>query len=352
METQGQPMRKILITGFLLLASLLPAVVLADTLKLNENAPEVYLVKEGDTLWGISSMYLEDPWLWPEIWDINPQLDNPHLIFPGDEIYLTWVDGRPRLRVRRGDASRTVKLTPQMRIEPLDRAIPVISLEAIGPWLTGPRVVLPEELDQAPYIIAGPQRHLLSSAGDRVYARGEMPEGETGFGIFRAGEIFIDPVSGEVLGLEAKDVGSARLRERHDEGITQFEVTRITEEVRNGDRLLANEIRQISASFQPRAPDQPIEGMMLAVDGGVTQIGTLDVVAINRGDRDSMEEGHVLAIYQTGEVVRDEIENENVRIPDVRAGLLMVFRTFEKMSYGIVLKSNRPLAVNDRVTEP
>ena len=347
-------MKKILITGYLLLAvCFLPSFsAQADEIKLNDDAPEVYLVREGDTLWGISSMFLENPWLWPEIWEINPQVDNPHLIFPGDEIYLVWVDGKPRLRVRRGDASRTVKLTPQMRIEPLDRAIPTISLDVIGPFLKGHRVVMPEELQNAPYVVAGGDRHLLSSAGDRLYARGTLPGGETGFGIYRAGEMFVDPFTKEVLGLEAKDIGSARLKDSHDEEITQFEVTRMTEEVRIEDRLLPNEIREIAATFQPRAPSEPVNGVMLAVDGGVTQIGTLDVVAINKGDRDGMEEGYVLAIYQTGEVVRDEIRRENVRMPDTRSGLLMVFRTFEKMSYGIVLKSNRPLKVNDKVTEP
>lgn len=345
-------MRTIVITGYLLLAMWFPQIAQADELRLAEGAPEVYLVKEGDTLWDISSMFLESPWLWPEIWDINPQLDNPHLIFPGDEIYLVWVDGRPRLRVRRGDASSTVKLTPTMRIEPLDRAIPVISLEAIGPWLQGNRVVAPEDLENAPYVVAGTGRHLISAAGDSIYARGQLPEGETGFGIFRAGEVFVDPETGEVLGLEAVDIGSAALRDPHDADISQFEVTRITEEVRTSDRLLPNEARKVSASFQPRAPETQISGVMLTVAGGVTQIGTLDVVAVNRGSREGLEEGHVLAIYQRGEIVRDEIRNEKVQIPDVRAGLLMIFRTFEKMSYGIVLKSNRQLAVGDRVTEP
>ena len=345
-------MKTILITGSLLLALMLPVAAQADEIRLNPDAPEVYLVKEGDTLWGIASMFLMDPWLWPEVWDINQQIDNPHLIFPGDEIYLVWVDGKPRIRVRRGPASNTVKLTPQMRIDPLDRAIPSISLEEIGPFLSGHRIVAPEDLDNAPYVIAGAQRHLLSSAGDRLYARGDIPKGETGFGIYRKGTLFLDPETNEVLGQEARDIGSARLRVDHEEDINQFEVTRITEEVRNGDRMLPNESRAITATFQPRAPGKDIEGYMLAVDAGVTQIGPLDVVAINRGDREGLEPGHVLAIYQTGETVRDEIKNENVQIPDVRAGLLMVFRVFEKMSYGIVLKSDRPLAILDKVTEP
>ncbi len=349
-------MKTILITGYLLLATVFSTAfttaAYADEIRLAPDAPEVYLVKEGDTLWGIASMFLEDPWLWPEVWEINTQIDNPHLIFPGDEIYMVWVDGQPRLRVRRGDIAGTVKLGPQMRIEPIDRAIPVISYEDIGPWLRGHRIVLPEDLEGAPYVIAGAQRHLLSSAGDRLYARGDLPEGETGFGVYRAGILFKDPASGEVLGLEVLDIGNVRLRKDHEEDVNEFEVTRVTEEVRNGDRLLPPEIREISATFQPRAPDTQIDGVMLAVDGGVNQVGMLDVVAINRGSREGLEEGHVLAIYQTGEVVRDEIKNENVRIPDVRAGLLMIFRSYEKMSYGIVLKSDRPLMLMDRVTSP
>ena len=345
-------MRTILITGYLLLASLLPLNAQADEVRLSETAPEVYIVKEGDTLWGIASTFLEDPWLWPKVWDINLQIDNPHLIFPGDEIYLVWVDGEPRLRVRRGDASSTVKLTPEMRIEPLDRAIPTISLEDIGPWLREHRVVDPGEMEDAAYVIAGPARHLLSAAGDRLYARGTLPEGETGFGIYRPGTIFVDPFTRETLGMEARDIGSARLRETHEDGISQFEVTRVTEEVRKEDRLLANEPRQISATFQPRGPGGEVEGVMMAVDSGVTQIGKLDIVAINLGARDGMDPGVVLAIYQRGEIVRDEIANEKVQIPPVRAGLLMVFRTFEKMSYGIVLKSDRQLRILDQVTEP
>jgi hypothetical protein len=324
----------------------------ADEVRLSENAPEVYIVKEGDTLWGIANMFLEDPWLWPKVWDINLQIDNPHLIFPGDQIYLVWVDGEPRLRVRRGDVATTVKLTPEMRIEPLDRAIPTISLEDIGPWLREHRVVEAEEMEEAAYVLAGPARHLLSTAGDKLYARGSLPEGETGFGIYRPGAIFVDPFTKEVLGLEARDIGSARLRGSHEDDINEFEVTRITEEVRNKDRLLANEPRAISASFQPRAPDFEIEGVMMGVDSGVTQIGKLHVVAINLGAREGMEPGVVLAIYQRGEIVTDEIQNEKVQIPDVRAGILMVFRTFEKMSYGIVLKSDRQLRILDRVTQP
>lgn len=345
-------MRTIALTIFLLMASLASPFAAADQLKLVENAPEVYVVKEGDTLWEISGMYLQDPWLWPEIWDINEQVNNPHLIFPGDELYLVWIDGRPRLRVRRGPGSNTVKMTPQMRIEPIDRAIPSIPLEQIGAWLKGHRIVSPEEIGAAPYVVAGSQRHLLSAQGDSFYVRGTLPPNESGFGIFRPGETYIDPVTEELLGYQALDIGSATLKEQNDGDISNFEVTRVTEEVRKGDRMLPNEARNIETKFQPHAPDFDVDGLMISVDGGVSQIGTMDVVAINRGSREGMEAGHVLAIFQKGEIVTDEIARERVMMPDVRAGLVMVFRAFEKMSYGIVLKSNRPLAVNDRVSNP
>ena len=345
-------MRIIAITGILLLASVLSLTNQADELVLAENAPQIYLVKKGDTLWDISNTFLRDPWVWPEIWEINPQLDNPHLIFPGDQIYLVWVDGKPRLRVRRGEQSRTVTLTPHMRIDPLDSAIPLIPLEDIGAWLSGHRVVSIEDMEEAPYVVASDQQHLLTAAGGQFFARGTVPEGETGFGIYRTGETYVDPDTGEVLGVKAQDIGSARLLDEHEDRVMRLEVTRVTEEVRLEDRLLTNESRQIESHFQPRAPDTPVNGVMIAVDRGVSQIATLDVVAINRGERDGIEVGHILAIYQTGEMVRDSIARQRVQMPDTRAGLLMVFRTFEKMSYGIVLKSTRPLAVMDRVSDP
>jgi hypothetical protein len=345
-------MRIILITGYLLLVSLLPLTAQADALVLTEDAPQIYLVKKGDTLWDISNTFLRDPWMWPEIWEINPELDNPHLIFPGDQIYLVWVNGEPRLRVRRGEQSRTVIMTPHMRIDPLDSAIPLIPLEDIGAWLSGHRIVSLDDMEDAAYVVASDQRHLLTAAGGQFYARGDLPEGETGFGIYRSGEVYVDPVSGEVLGIQAQDIGSARLLDTHEDRVSRMEVTRVTEEIRLEDRLLPSESRAIAAHFQPRAPAEPINGVMIAVDGGVSQIATLDVVAINRGEREGVEVGHVLAIYQTGELVRDTVARQRVQMPDTRAGLLMVFRTFEKMSYGIVLKSTRPLAVMDRVSDP
>ena len=320
------------------------------TAQVRQDAPQSYVVKKGDTLWGIADMFLSEPWRWPEVWDVNPQIDNPHLIYPGDTIYLSYVDGRPRLSLRRG---RDVKLQPNMRVTPLDLAIPVIPLDEIGAFLRSHRILEVDDLNRSGYIIAGGQEHLITANGDRIFARGYFPPDERAYGIYRAGEIYRDPITGEVLGYQAQDIGNAQAISSVSDPVVELEITRVTEEVRINDRLLAQEERILDATFQPRAPRQPIgDAFMIAVDGGVSQIGTTDIVVINRGARDGLEIGHVLAIYQTGGLVFDEVARENVRLPDTRAGLCMVFEAAEKASYAIVLKSNRPLKVMDKVKQP
>lgn len=334
----------------LLLLSLLFSAWLQAAVELNEDVPETYIVKKGDTLWGISGMYLQKPWLWPQLWDANPQIDNPHLIYPGDELYLVWVDGQPRLRMRRG---RDVKMTPNMRVSDLDLAIPIIPLDEIGPWLKWSRIVAEGELSGAPYIVSGSGHHLLSAPGDRVFGRGDFPEGERAFGIYRPGEAYYDPITKELLGYQAQDIGNTKLLSAAGEAVAELEVTRVTEEVRISDRLLPLRERIIDATFHPRAPSVEIDnGFMIAVPGGVTQIGTNDIVVLNKGERNGLEVGQVLAVYQTGALIFDEIAKENVLLPDIRAGLAMVFEVFDKASYAIILKSDKPLKIGDKVKNP
>jgi hypothetical protein len=336
----------------LLLLSLLFSGWLQAAVDLKEDVPEVYIVKQGDTLWGISGMYLEKPWLWPELWDVNPQIDNPHLIYPGDELYLTWVDGRPRLRMRRGRGG-DVKLTPTMRVTPLDLAIPIIPLDDINAFLLRHRILDAQDLNDSAYIVAADQGHLLSASGDRIYGRGPFPEGERAYGIFRPADTYVDPITNELLGYQAQDIGNAKLLSSNSDDVTELEITRITEEVDIGDRLLPMEERILDASFHPRAPTETIEdGFMIAVDGGVSQIGSMDIVVLNKGKRDGLEIGQVLAIYQSGELVFDKVAQQNVQLPDTRAGLAMVFEAFEKASYALVLKANRPLKIMDKVKNP
>jgi len=334
----------------LLLVSLLFSAWLQAAVELNDDVPETYIVKKGDTLWGISGMYLQKPWLWPQLWDSNPQIDNPHLIYPGDELYLVWIDGQPRLRLRRG---RDVKLTPNMRVQPLDLAIPVIPLDEIGPWLRWSRILADADINDAAYVVAGSQTHLLSAPGDRIFGRGNFPDGERAFGIFRPGETYIDPITEELLGHEAMDIGNATLLSSNTVEVTELEITRVTKEVRITDRLLPMAERILDATFHPRAPEEEIvDAFMIAVPAGLTQIGTMDIVVINKGSRDGLQSGDVLAIYKTGELVFDKMAQDNVQLPDVRAGLCMVFESFEKASYAIVLKSSQALSIMDKVKNP
>jgi nucleoid-associated protein YgaU len=320
--------------------------------------PDVYTVVKGDTLWDISGTFLSKPWLWPEVWQINPQVENPHLIYPGDEIALVYVDGQPRLHLRRGDPGRTLKLTPsdtvslhpEIRSTPLESAIPTISLDAIQAFLVQNRVVSSQTLDAAPYVIQGDAERLVLGAGDRVYVRGELVDSDT-YNIVRKGPLYVDPETNEVLGREATYIGYGTATAQ-DEDIATMAVTRTSEEVQIGDRVLPTEELNVDSTFFPSAPAEKVRGEIISVLSGVSQVGQYDVVVLNRGEREGIEVGNVLAIYKRGAVARDRIANENVRLPSERAGILMVFRTFEKLSYGLVLGTERPLSVKDEIRNP
>lgn len=340
-------MKKLLLGGLLAL-SLVVSAFAGDVLSLRQGHPEVYVVKKGDTLWDISNIFLESPWRWPELWQVNPQVENPHLIYPGDQLHLVYHNGQPRLVLNRGG---DVKLDPQVRSTPLSMAIPAIPLEAVSPFLNRGRIVAEGLLESSPYVLAGKEGHIVTGAGDEIYGRGNFPKGEESFGIFRRGETFVDPDSEEVLGILARDIGTAKMLARESD-IATLALNRSTEEVRRGDRLLPEEERQLNASFFPSAPEQEIKGYILSVEGGVNQIGRMNVVVISKGERDGLSEGNLLAIYKAGETLRDPVTGDLVKAPDFRAGLLMVFRTFDRVSYGLVMRAERPLKVNDRIRNP
>ncbi len=331
-----------------LLVSLVSIAQAGDVLSLKDGHPQTHVVKKGDTLWDISQLFLNDPWLWPEIWHVNPQIDNPHLIYPGDILNLVYIDGRPKLVVKRG---KDVKLTPKVRVSELDLAIPAIPLDAISPFLTDSRIVESEQLKAAPYVLSGNDGHIVSGAGDQMYARGTFKKGEENFGIFRPGSAYIDPDTQELLGYQAFSVASAKITSV-ERDVATLGLNRTSEEVRRGDRLLPDEERKISSNFYPSAPTSDIDGYIIAVEGGVSQVGSMDVVVINKGQREGLDVGQVLAIYRVGERVRDPVTKEIVKVPDSRAGMLMVFRTFDKVSYGLVLKASRTLTVMDKVKNP
>ncbi|QIB50441.1 LysM peptidoglycan-binding domain-containing protein [Pseudomonas sp. OIL-1] len=341
-------MRKTLL-GLLLVASSFLAQAQESVFR--EDHPERYQVVKGDTLWDISGRFLSLPWKWPEIWHANPQIDNPHLIYPGDIISLVYVDGQPRLTVNRGQGG-TIKLSPTIRSRPVAEAIPTIPLEAINAFLRAGRILDTEEpLEQAPYVIGGEAESVVAGAGNRVYARGDTENDVAAYGIYRRGRSYTDPESGEFLGIHVQEIGNGQVM-GSERDITTLNITRSRQEVRVGDRLMETEERAVSSTFFPSDPDQEVNGLILDVPNGVTQIGQYDVVLLNKGAVDGLKEGNVLAIYKTGEVVRDRIQNNQVQLPDERGGLLMVFRVYERMSYGIVLNASRQLAIMDKVRNP
>lgn len=332
-----------------------------SALQLLPNAPQEYTVVPGDTLWDISARFTNDPWMWPEIWHQNTQIDNPHLIFPGDRIGLVNVNGETRVGVlERGDASRTVKLSPggvvkmqpTARIEPIESAIPAIPAEAIRGYLREHRVVQEDELSKAPRIIAGADGHVVLGAGSNAYARGDFSLHDVqAYGIFRRSQVYTDPETREILGLEAIDVGLGRVLSVADD-IGTIELDRTNQQVRLGDVLLPTEDRTLLTRFFPKSPEKSVHGQILAVSGGVSQVGQYDVVVLNRGERDGLTPGDVLIINKAGVVVVDRVKGDKVRLPDERAGSMMVFRIFDKMSYALVMKATRPLSVGDKFVSP
>lgn len=335
--------------GLVLLLTLTQGLLVNAQVQLRSDHPGTYAVKSGDTLWDISEMFLKTPWLWPEIWQANPQVANPHLIYPGDILSLIYLDGKPRLVVSRGD----VKLTPQMRTSPLGAAIPAIPLDAINSFLSRSRVVDKLTLKEAPYVLAGASSRIISAAGDRVYARGAFSETSNFYGIYREGQTFVDPETKEKLGIQAREIGTGRIvAEDPEEGVTSILLNTSSEEVRVGDRFLSFADEEVNSTFYPKSPDTDVTGVIIAVEGGVANIGRYDVVAINRGIREGLATGDVLAINQTGKKVRDSIGKGSVQLPSERAGLLIVFKVFEKVSYGLILEAERPLSIYDEVLNP
>jgi len=350
-ETQLMTVR--LLTGAVL-SLLLSLGAAADVIKLREPAPERYVVVEGDTLWDIAGKFLAHPWQWPQVWQDNPQIKNPHLIYPGDELTLVETNGVPRISLTR---SRLVKLSPQIRSSAHVRAIPLIPLDAIAAFLSRPRVLTESELNGAGYVVGGQDEHLVNGAGHRIYLRNLSPSPTGRYMVFRAGREYRDPDTGQVLGREALQVADLRL-EREGDPATGI-ITASNREVIKGDRLLPFEdlSREASAEFeslQPRAPTNPIEGRLIAVVDGVTQIGQLNTVVINRGADAGLEPGHVLAIFQAGAEVKDPLATPatKVRLPEERAGEVVVFRVFGAVSFALVMNTQRPVHVLDHVRNP
>jgi hypothetical protein len=350
--------------------------------ELSPDAPDSYTVKSGDTLWAISGMFLKTPWRWPELWGMNmEQVRNPHRIYPGQTLYLEKADGLARLRmgaVPDGATVATVRVSPRTRISSLpDTSIPTLPPQAIDPFLNEAIIVGEGELERAPRIVAGPEDRVLLTQGDRAYVLGRKgtplierdPRVLDAYRIFREAKQLKDPLTGQVLGYEAQYLGSADLiRSESVQPVrvksggmeptvmpATVDITRAKEEMRVGDRLLPEPPRQLT-SYVPRAPGVPVQGSIVSVYGdAVALVGQNQVVVLNRGAAEGVENGHVMAILKAGRRILDRSqlgEKVELQLPDERNGLLMVFRTFEHMSYALVLEITDTVSVGDHVTNP
>ena len=342
------------------------ATAVADTVKLKDGHPDRHIVVKGDTLWDIAAEFLENPWRWPEIWDINPEIKNPHLIYPGDVIYLDIVNGRPVLKVERqgqkaavtqaADGRKVVKLTPRIRRSELDQqAIPMIRSDVIKQFLQYPRIVSQRELDQSGYVVASQDGSLISGSDDIIYARGIKQSDLSNYEIVRKNKVYRKNGSkGKIIGIEVLRVADGQV-ERFGDPATVY-VRDASREVLVGDRLLANDLEhQMSSEFLPREPGKKVRGSIIAVIDGVSRIGQYHTIVISLGKRDQIEEGNILAVYQSGKTVRDPVtdkwDNEIV-LPEERAGTVMVVKAFDQVSYALVMEADRDIRIMDSVANP
>ena len=390
----------------------------AGEIELNPEHPEKYTVVKGDTLWDISARFLKEPWRWQEIWQVNPQIKNPHLIYPGDLVALTFQDGQPVLSLEReGEitSGRNVKLSPTVRSYEKNEAIPPIPVDAIQQFLKWPLIFEEDEMDDWPYIVSSYEGHLIASVNNTIYIRGLSDDVETNqYSIYRKGPAYVNlkkdkDEEDEVLGYEAIYVGQAIMQKKGDPASAV--ITSVDREVLTGDRLIPNSQQEVNIEFTPSSTKTELEGNILSVLtgisklGGVAQIGQYQVVVLNIGESSGVEPGNVFGIYQSNLEVIDTIgpnqpkniavedekrikferedthfvdrelsklvnairggfnkfdnrfpefanrksKSEIVSLPEEYVGNMMVFRTFDKISYALVMELTGPVHVSDTV---
>ena len=328
-------------------AATAPAKVTPTPVRLNPAHPDRYVVQKGDTLWDISAMFLRDPWFWPEIWYANPQVTNPHLIFPGDVLTLVYLEGQPRIMLERGRTG--VRLQPQVRVEPLEDAILTIPYDRIAAFLSRPKVLDASTVDSAPYILTSRRGHLAHGSNTEVYARGDGLDDGQIFSVMHIGDKLRDPDDGRMLGYAATYVGEGTVIREGDPATLYLNST--AREALNGDKLLPVET-DFPLQFVPRAPEQSIDGRIIDVQDGISLVGSYQIVTLNRGTAAGLEPGHVLAVWQAGQRVSDRFGGGSVDLPEEYAGYLMVFRTFEDISYGLIMQASNEIRMLDKVRNP
>jgi LysM repeat protein len=321
-------------------------------------APQTYTVKQGDTLWDIASVFLRDPWYWPEIWYVNPQVENPHLIYPGDVLALAYgADGGAQVRLERGAATR---LSPRMRSQPLEGAVTAIPYEIVAAFMSKPSVIERDQRKNSPYIVSSRDQHLVAAAGNTVYAKGDLAgDVASRYNIVHVGEELRDPDDGDVLGYQGIYTGAARMTRTGDPAT--LELTESARETMNGDLVFPGDV-DVPLDFIPHAPSTEVDGQIMSIVNGITMVGQFQVVVINRGKNHGLEPGHVLVVEQAGPTVRDRhaggvarVSSQfapKVRLPDERSGTFMVFKTFDRLSYGLIMESSGPMRIGDHVSSP
>ncbi len=322
---------------------------MANSPALKADHPQEYIVQPGDTLWGIADKFLQKPWAWAELWASNPDIENPHQLFPGDIIHFELHNGEPFMRITR---ETVIKLSPKVRVTDYQSRIPVIPFKLLKPFLSHD-LILPEAgLEGTPYVIAGDNEHLSGGQGSVVYVRGIDIEEEQGYGIYRSAQPLIDPETQDTLGMLATYVGRAKMVAAGDPA--KLILTDAPQEVLKGDRLLPANESFLKPVYTLHPPSLPIHGYIIAVLGGVTQVGQYQVVVVNQGEVEGLKTGDVLAIQLQGQVVADPIAGKKavIKLPDEPVGELLVFRTFENASFGIVLTARKALHIGDVVTNP
>lgn len=312
----------------------------SQAIELNPKHPESYTVAAGDTLWDLADRFLKHPWQWPEIWKDNPQIKNPHWIYPGDVITLSWADGKPSLRIERASEQR---LSPSIRTSPASKPIQTIPIDAIRAFLTHPKLVDEGELEKAPRVIAFADEHLIAGTNDRIYVQAIDSENPRAFMIFRKGETYES--KGEILGHEAVYIADAELQQAGHPAT--LKISQSAQEIQIGDSLLPIEPEKLQMSYEPHAPSRPVRGQIIGVVDGVTQIGQYQVVVIDKGKRDGVEAGHVLQIFQN-----HQDRATDIALPEDNMGLVMAFQAFEKLSFALVMKTTSTVHVLDGIKNP
>jgi len=318
-----------------------------EPVPLAQGHPNEYVVQVGDTLWDIAETFLKDPWYWPEIWYVNPDIVNPHLIYPGDVLGLVYIDGQPRITNVRAS---TYRMSPEARVTPLSEAVSSIPYEAVAAFLRSGKIVQKDEVEDLPYFLSTRGDHLIASAGNEIYVRGvsdTMPG--TRFSVVHIGDPLEDPDDNRLIGYQGILVGEGVLRRGGDPAT--IAITDSTQEAIPGDRLIP-ELVDMPLNFFPRSPSTAVDGRILAVVGGVTQIGQHQVVVMNRGTSNGLSVGDVLAVFQAGETIKDRFGGGKVKLPDEEAGTVMIFKTYDRISYGLVMEATTAIHVLDAVRNP